>query len=96
MKTKLYLNHLRLTGNDANYYKNRLLMYQAHQQATSNVDYVEFGKQDIRGAISITEFDDRHCVSKPQIFFNTKEQLLGYVDGYILALEVNDLLKGEL
>lgn len=44
--------------------------------------YIDFGKQDIRGSISITYFDHRHCVPKQQ-HFSDKSEMLGYIDGYL-------------
>ena len=42
---------------------------------------VEFGKQDVRGSFSICLLDDKHCCFK-QIFFKSKDELLGFIKGY--------------
>lgn len=45
---------------------------------------VEFAKQDSRGSLSITIFDSRHCISMQKHFIN-KQELLGFIDGYLAS-----------
>jgi len=45
------------------------------------VNYIQFGKQDSRGALSITIFDSRHCVPM-QRHFISKDAMLGYIEGF--------------
>lgn len=52
----------------------------------TDVQRVEFGKQDSRGALSITILDSRHCVSE-QRHFSSKDELLGYVQGWMMAFD---------
>jgi len=44
--------------------------------------YIDFGKQDTRGSISITWFDMRDCVPRQEHFID-KSEMLGYITGYI-------------
>ena len=46
-----------------------------------DVNYIQFGKQDSRGALSITIFDHRHCVPM-QRHFASKDAMLGYIEGF--------------
>lgn len=50
----------------------------------TDIQHVCFGKQDSRGALSITIFDSRHCVPM-QRHFNSKDELIGYVEGWMNA-----------
>jgi len=50
-----------------------------------DIRYIVFGKQDSRGALSITVFDQRHCVPM-QRHFSSKQEMFGYVEGYNNAM----------
>ncbi len=75
---------IRITGVDKNYYLNQLQIFADSINWALNRDdivRVEFGRQDIRGGISICLVDDRTCVTQ-QKFFNSKDEMLGFVCGF--------------
>ena len=78
---------IRLTGTDRVFYKNQLETFGENinrylkRTGEHTITRVEFGKQDSRGALSITLFNARHCVPM-QKHFSSKDELLGYVVGY--------------
>lgn len=76
---KISICNMRITGIDKNYYENQLQEF-ANKFNSKVIKSVAFGKQDIRGGFSITLFDHRHCVPQ-QKFFNSKDELLGFVVG---------------
>lgn len=84
--------NIRLTGIDKEYYKNQLIIFgeniNRYLQRTGidKIKRVEFGKQDSRGAISITLVSLRGTVPM-QKHFNSKDELLGYVVGYNQAFK---------
>jgi hypothetical protein len=45
---------------------------------------VDFGKQDMRGAPSVTLFDTRHCVPHQRHFASNKE-MFAFMQGFIQA-----------
>ncbi|MEO9804794.1 MAG: hypothetical protein ABJF04_16175 [Reichenbachiella sp.] len=45
---------------------------------------IEFAKQDMRGAPSITLFDDRHCVPH-QRHFSSYAEMLTFMQGFLAA-----------
>lgn len=45
---------------------------------------IEFGKQDIRGAPSITLVDDRNCVPH-QRHFNSYPEMLAFIQGVLVV-----------
>ncbi|MFY0601650.1 MAG: hypothetical protein JXR03_18395 [Cyclobacteriaceae bacterium] len=45
---------------------------------------IEFGKQDMRGAPSITLFDERSCVPH-QKHFNSYAEMLAFIEGFLAA-----------
>ena len=47
---------------------------------------IHFGKQDIRGGISITLTNKRYCVPY-QKFFSNKSEMLGFVCGFVCAMD---------
>lgn len=51
---------------------------------SDNLESIDFGKQDMRGAPSITVFDDRHCVPYQRHFSSYKE-MIAYMQGFIAA-----------
>ena len=85
---KIAICNMRLTK-EKPYWEAQLNRYAMH-----NIEYrgrkvvrVEYGKQDIRGGFSICLFNDQHCVMN-QKFFPSKDVMLGFVQGYNAALEV--------
>lgn len=77
---KIRLCNMRLTGDNAGYYKKQFETF-ANSFDAAKISSIEFGKQDIRGGFSITLYDHKHCVPK-QHFFDNKEQMIGFVLGY--------------
>lgn len=77
------LCHLRLPARDKPYWMNQLQTF-ANHFAWGQVKYVAFGKQDTRGAHSITLVDHNDCVPR-QLHFENKFALLYYVQGYNAA-----------
>lgn len=53
----------------------------------AEITAADFGKQDMRGAPSITLFDKRHCVPQ-QKHFATYPEMAAYMEGFIDAAEV--------
>jgi len=76
---KIRLANIRLPKDDKNYWLNQLQSF-ADRLDSAQISAVEFGKQDIRGANSITLVDHRHCVPF-QMHFSSKDAMLGYVQG---------------
>jgi len=76
------LANIRLTGIDKNYYAGQLQQF-ANSMSVKFKDFklVEFGRQDIRGGHSICIYNTRNCVNH-QKFFNSKNELLGFVCGF--------------
>lgn len=71
---------IRLPKENKVYWENQLIMFCKHFDETQ-ISGIDFGKQDIRGAFSITLFDHRSCVPR-QLHFVNKDALLGYVQGF--------------
>jgi len=78
---EISLSNIRITGQNKNYWLNKLQDF-ADSQDPEKYSQIEFGKQDIRGGISITWFDHRHCVPK-QEFFKPKDMMLGFIQGWL-------------
>ncbi len=88
---KQTISSMRLTGIDRNYYAHQLQEFADNIPVLLKRDDIVsvcFGKQDSRGALSITLFDDKHCVPM-QKHFDSKAELLGYVCG------VNKAISGD-
>ena len=75
---------MRLTGKNKKFYENQLTEFEGLLVDKGMAYRVEFGKQDIRGAFSISLYDVDNRI-KQQRFFETKQELLGYVVGYLSA-----------
>ena len=75
---------MRLTGKNKKFYENQLTEFEGLLADKGMAYRVEFGKQDIRGAFSISLYDGDNRI-KQQRFFETKQELLGYVVGYLSA-----------
>ena len=86
------INHMRLTGQNKSYWLNQLEEFSnrfvgnlwgvnSKTEHKRNIVEVQFGKQDIRGGFSICLIDDKHCIPK-QKYFETKQALLGFVQGW--------------
>lgn len=58
------------------------------------VTAIDFGKQDIRGAPSITIFDERHCVPHQQHFASNNE-MIAFMQGYLEALDNGNAIAKE-
>lgn len=76
--------NMRLTGVNKKFYENQLAEFEELMIAKGMAYKVEFGKQDIRGAFSISLYNGDNCI-KQQRCFDTKQELLGYVVGYLSA-----------
>lgn len=50
-----------------------------------NIKRIEYGKQDMRGAPSITLFNDKHCVPHQRHFSSNKE-MFSFIEGYMACL----------
>ena len=75
------ISNMRL-GAEKAYYQNQLAAFASIMiDKFDDVQRVEFGKQDSRGALSITLFNSKHCVPQ-QRHFTSKDELLGFVVGY--------------
>ena len=72
------LVQMRLTK-EKPYYEGHMRVFSEHMG--KDITTVQFGKQDSRGALSITLYDTRHCVPY-QKFFITKDEMLGYLVAY--------------
>lgn len=75
---KIQLANIRITGQDKNYWLSQMQKFA--DKFNDTITEVQFGRQDIRGGISITLFDNRHCIPK-QKFFSSKGEMLGYIEG---------------
>lgn len=80
---KVSFNSMRLEQWQKNMLQNFANLLPAKLTDT-DIKWVAFGKQDSRGALSITIIDSRHCVPM-QKHFSSKDELLGYVDGWMTA-----------
>jgi len=76
---KYSIDNMRIGGFDKNYWLAQLEEF-ANMFDSKKIERVSFGKQDIRGAFSITLFDTNKCVPD-QLMFENKGELLGYVRG---------------
>jgi len=72
--------NIRITGDYKNYYLSKLKEF-AELFNPKLIKRVEFGKQDIRGAISISLVDLKSCISEQKFFIN-KWEMLGYIVGF--------------
>jgi len=50
------------------------------------ISAIAFGKQDMRGAPSITMFDERHCVPYQKHFGSNKE-MLAFMQGFVASFQ---------
>jgi len=82
---KISLCNMRLTGVDKLYYANKMKEF-AGLFSDDKINSVEFGKQDIRGGFSITLLDKKWCVPAQKHFTN-KWEMLGYIVGYVDAVD---------
>ncbi len=91
-QTTIGFPNIRITGNDKQYYINQCQRY-AETIASKHTDIkrVEFGKQNIRGGISITLFNTKHYVPQ-QRHFNDKSEMLGFVVGFNHAIDNLDYI----
>lgn len=83
------LANMRLPVDDKTYWTGRLNEFTELMKikfVDRDVQDVEFGKQDLRGGFSITLIDGRRCVPM-QKHFGSKQEMLGYVAGYISATD---------
>ena len=89
------VNHMRLTGDNKEYWANQLAEFsrrfinKEYGYNSKIIKGVDFGKQDIRGGFSICLIDEKNCIPK-QKYFESKDQLLGFVQGFNNA-ECNDV-----
>ena len=74
---KYTLSNMRLTGNNKYYYASQMQQF-ADKLDTVLYKSVAFGKQDIRGGISITLFDHKHGAPQ-QRHFSSKDEMLGFI-----------------
>lgn len=82
MGIKYMQSDFRLPQGKAVYWRTQLQDFTNHMgEAFPGTARVEFCKQDKRGALSITLFNDCYCVHHQKLFTN-KDALLGYVQGY--------------
>ena len=94
MTVKISLNNIRITGRDKTYYMHQLQVFADKMPLKfpdMDIQSVCFGKQDIRGGISITFFNSKHCVPH-QKFFDSKQEMIGFVCGYNSANSGNSYL----
>lgn len=78
---KISTPNIRITR-EKPYYMHQLNEFAEHMEKRfPDTIRVEYGKQDIRGGISICLFNNRHCIDH-QHFFNSKDEMLGFVAGY--------------
>ena len=86
MNTKYSYNSFRLPAEDKVYWEHQLqeCANNIAKRVECDVKYIQFGRQDSRGALSITLFDHRHCVPM-QRHFSSKAEMLGFVAGFNLG-----------
>ena len=77
---KIQICNIRITGNNKAFYMKKLQEF-ADCMDEEKVAEVQYGKKDIRGGISIALIDHSNCIPK-QKFFNSKDEMLGYVQGF--------------
>ena len=73
-------NSFRLTGIDKHYYASQLQIFADHWDK-DKYKSICFGKQDSRGALSITFFNHSHRVPMQRHFIN-KDAMLNFIVGY--------------
>lgn len=80
--SKAILSNIRITGDNKTYIMGQLEQYAERvvDDSEGYLSHLEFGKQDLRGGISITAYSVDHCVPE-QRFFNSKDEMIGYVVG---------------
>jgi len=80
--------NMRITGQDKLFILNKFKEFAEIVANNTKFIKVSFGKQDIRGAYSVTPVEERgttgHCK-----YFKTKQELIGFVEGYVLGYEKN-------
>ena len=75
------LCNIRLTGHNKRYYAYQLASYAKHTMLRfKGTRCVQFGKQDIRGGLSITLITEDHCIDH-QRHFESKDLMLGFIVG---------------
>lgn len=83
--TKLsILQTFRLPANERGYWLSQCELFASHFD-DSKILAVQLGKQDSRGAHSISLIDHRHYIPRQKFFSNSKE-LLNYIEGYNQAM----------
>ena len=96
MKQQKYqIAHMRLKNdNYREYWENQLQEFADHfignKLRGKPITGICYGRTDIRGMMSITLYDDRHCVPL-QKQFESREIMLGFIQGFNQAFtEIND------
>ena len=84
-KIKVVLCNIRILGKDKQYYLNQLKEF-SKLFNENKLRSIHFGKQDIRGGISITLINKKYCVPY-QKFFSNKSEMLGFVCGFVCAMD---------
>ena len=72
--------NMRITGERKIYLLKQFEKFALHFDS-DKIKAVEFGKQDIRGGFSICLIDNKDTIPE-QMFFNSKDELIGFVIGY--------------
>ena len=81
---KYNLCNMRITGDRKTYILKQFENFALHFD-TDKIKAVDFGKQDIRGGFSICLVDLKDTIPE-QMFFNSKEELIGFVIGYNMSV----------
>jgi len=90
MEKHRLVGRLRLPKINILYWLNQLKEFADYQCEGINVSYIEFGKQDSRGAYSICWYNSKDIVIK-QVHFESKDMMLGFIQGCNSVINFIDL-----
>ena len=86
--------NIRFNKQEKGYYTNLLRSF-ANIFDSDKIKYIEFGKQDIRGAVCITLFNEQHTVNRQQ-HFSSKQEMMAYIEGFLDAVGHNQFSTYQL
>lgn len=81
---KVRLVNRLILGKEKPYWTSQLNEFAEHV-TKKDVAYVEFGKQDDRGAVSISLYDANHRITRQEHFYEGTKAMLHFVAGYNMS-----------
>lgn len=80
--------NMRISGQDKLFILNKFKEFAEIVTNNTKFKSVSFGKMDIRGAYSVTPHNEDGTTGHGK-YFETKQELIGFVEGYVLGHEKN-------